>query len=112
MAAPACNRYNDALSQMKELLATEKAAGNLRRYLSSYGGAQFDRLTDRLVLDESTPADFKAVRELRVSVLIRPVSGPRRRPRSGTATVARLHPRRSRYLGGSGRQVRFETRTR
>ena len=54
---------------MKELLATEKAAGNLRRYLSSYGGAQFDRLTDRLVRDEFTPADFKAVRELRVSVL-------------------------------------------
>jgi Family of unknown function (DUF6308) len=69
MAAPACSRYSDALSRMKTLLATEKAAGNLRRYLSSYGGARFDRITDRLVLDEFTPADFTAVRELRVSVL-------------------------------------------
>lgn len=69
MAAPACNRYSDALSRIKELLGAEKAADNLRRYLSSYGGAQFDRLTDRLLLDEFTLADFKAVHELSVSVL-------------------------------------------
>lgn len=69
MAAPACNRYSDALSRIKELLAVDKAAGNLRRYLNSYGGAQFDRLTDRLVVDEFTAADFRAVHELSVSVL-------------------------------------------
>ena len=40
MAASACSRYSDALSRIKELLATERTAGNLRRYLSSYGGAQ------------------------------------------------------------------------
>ena len=54
MAAPACNRHSDALSRIKELLTTEQAAGNLRRYLSSYGGAQFDRLIDRLVVNEFT----------------------------------------------------------
>lgn len=69
MAAPACDRYSDALSRIKELLLTDKAAGNLRRYLSSYGGAQFDRLTDRLVVDEFTQADFRAVHELGVNVL-------------------------------------------
>jgi hypothetical protein len=69
MAAPACSRYDDALGQIKELLATEQATSNLRRYLSSFGGAQFDRLIDRLAVDEFTLADFKAVRELNVSVL-------------------------------------------
>jgi Family of unknown function (DUF6308) len=69
MAAPACTRYSDALSRIKELLVAEKAAGDLRRYLSAYGGAQFDRLTDRLAVDEFTPEDFKAVHELGVNVL-------------------------------------------
>lgn len=69
MVAPACDRYSDALSRIKDLLLTDKAAGNLRRYLSSYGGAQFDRLTDCLVVDEFTRADFMAVHELGVSVL-------------------------------------------
>lgn len=69
MVAPACDRYNDALSRIKDLLLADKAAGNLRRYLSSYSGAQFDRLTDCLVVDEFTRADFMAVHELGVSVL-------------------------------------------
>ena len=69
MAAPACDRYCDALSRIKKLLVTEQATDDLRRYLSSYRGGQFDRLTDRLVVDEFTPADFSAVRELGVNVL-------------------------------------------
>jgi hypothetical protein len=67
--APACDRYSDALCRIKELLLADKPVGNLRLYLSSYGGAQFDWFTDRLVVDEFTPADFRAVHELRVSVL-------------------------------------------
>jgi hypothetical protein len=69
MAAPVCNRYSDAVNRIKELVSSEKAACNLRRYLSSFDGAQFDRLTDRLAVDEFTQADFRAVRELRVNVL-------------------------------------------
>ena len=69
MAAPACSRYDDALGRIKELLAAEQAVGNLRRYLQSFGGAQFDRLIDRQAIDEFTLADFRAVRELNVSVL-------------------------------------------
>lgn len=69
MAAPVCNRYSDAVNRIKELVSSERAACNLRRYLSSFDGAQFDRLTDRLAVDEFTQADFRAVRELRVNVL-------------------------------------------
>lgn len=75
MAVPACERYSDALSRIKDLLLSDKAAANLCRYLSSYGGAQFDRLSDRLAADAFTPADFRAVRELGVNVCIRPASG-------------------------------------
>ena len=69
MATPACERYSDALSRIKDLLLSDNAAANLRRYLGSYGGAQFDRLTDRLTTDAFTLADFRAVHELGVSVL-------------------------------------------
>lgn len=69
MTAPACSRYDDALWRINELLATEQAADNLRRYLNSFGGARFDRLIDRQVVDEFTVADFKAVHELNVNVL-------------------------------------------
>jgi hypothetical protein len=69
MTAPACSRYDDALGRIKELLATEQPVGDLRRYLTSFGGAQFDRLIDSLAVDEFTLADFKAVGELNVSVL-------------------------------------------
>jgi hypothetical protein len=55
--------------RIKGLLATEQPVGDLRRYLNSFGGAQFDRLIDSLAVDEFTLADFKAVRELNVSVL-------------------------------------------
>jgi hypothetical protein len=69
MTAPACSRYDDALRRINELLATEQPADNLRRYLSSFGGARFDRLIDRQAVDEFTVADFKAVHELNVDVL-------------------------------------------
>lgn len=69
MTPPACSRYDDALGRIKGLLATEQPVGDLRRYLNSFGGAQFDRLIDSLAVDEFTLADFKAVRELKVSVL-------------------------------------------
>lgn len=69
MTPPACSRYDDALGRIKGLLATEQPVGDLRRYLTSFGGAQFDRLIDSLAVDEFTLADFKAVRELNVSVL-------------------------------------------
>jgi Family of unknown function (DUF6308) len=69
MTAPACSRYDDALGRIKELLAAEQSVSSLRRYLHSFGGAQFDRLIDRSAVDEFTLADFKAVRELNVSVL-------------------------------------------
>jgi len=69
MATPACARYRDALRRINELLATEQAADDLHRYLSSFGGARFDRLIDRQTIDEFTVADFKAVHELNVNVL-------------------------------------------
>lgn len=69
MAPPACSRYADAICRIKKLLATEQAAENLQRYLASFTGARFDRLTDRLTVDEFTRSDFTAVHELNVSVL-------------------------------------------
>ena len=61
MTAPTCSRYDDALGRIKGLLATEQPVGDLRRYLNSFGGAQFDRLIDSLAVDEFTLADFKTV---------------------------------------------------
>lgn len=69
MTAPVCSRYDDALRRINELLATDQAADNLRRYLNTFSGARFDRLVNHQAVDEFTVADFKAVHELRVSVL-------------------------------------------
>ena len=69
MTAPDCSAYAGALDRVRELLGGERPVQDLRRYLTSYGGASFDHLTDRGACDEFTREDFLAVRRLSVSVL-------------------------------------------
>lgn len=70
MVAPDCSRCSPALSTVRKLTADSRAIRDLQRYLTSYRGAQFDRLTDRETPDEFTSKDFRAVRRLSVSVLL------------------------------------------
>ncbi len=71
MGSPQCSRYGATLSRVGELTAADRAVTDLRRYLVSFRGAQFDRLVDGRAQDEFTTEDFLAVRRLSVSVLHR-----------------------------------------
>lgn len=69
MGIPACSQYADAANRIRGALAAEEAVGNLRRYLTRPGGAEFDKLADRAAVNEFTARDFQAVSKLKVHVL-------------------------------------------
>src|ERR1022692_2289493 len=69
MGIPECSRYADTLNLIRGVIAAERAAGDLRRYLVSFDGGQFDKIIDRRSRDEFTGDDFRAVRKLNVAVL-------------------------------------------
>lgn len=69
MESPECSRYEASRALVAQLITTDRAIPDLRRYLTSFGGARFDQLANHHRPDEFTREDFLAVRKLNVSVL-------------------------------------------
>jgi hypothetical protein len=69
MAAPGCLAYAVTVNKVRNLIGSERATPDLRRYLASYRGAKFDQLIDRNAQNEFTSEDFVAVGKLSVHVL-------------------------------------------
>lgn len=69
MRTPECFRYTATLNLIRQVIAAERASCDLHRYVTSFGGGQFDKIIDRHAADEFTAEDFKAVQKLNVSVL-------------------------------------------
>lgn len=66
-AAP-CDQHAAVVARAKTLVHSDRAAADLKRYLTHYGGKDFDELADRKSLNEFTVRDFRAVRTLSVCV--------------------------------------------
>lgn len=66
---PDCSRYGPVHARAMALIASDRAAADLERYLLFFKGAGFDRLADRRCPGEFTSQDFLAVRRLNVNVL-------------------------------------------
>lgn len=71
MGPPDRSRYVATLDRIRKLIAAERAATDLDTYLTSFSGAKFDGLIDRSSPNEFTAGDFRAVRKLNVSVLMK-----------------------------------------
>ena len=69
MAPPDCASYAVALDRVRKLIGDPRASQDLNEYLTKFGGARFDQLTDCESPGEFTREDFLAVRRLNVGVL-------------------------------------------